>query len=85
MAKINYQIHTDAIKVNLIPPELTPQQTSVIYASETDVLNMALFGMAAKQWGDKNPDKKGDSSASMPHFPQMCFVEANKIYKSNPS
>jgi len=59
-AKINYRIHTDAIKVNLIPPELTPQQTSVIYASEADVLNMALFGMTAKQWRDKNPDKKGN-------------------------
>ena len=60
LAKINYRIHTDAIKVNLIPPELTPQQTSVIYASEADVLNMALFGMTAKQWRDKNPDKKGN-------------------------
>ena len=49
LAKINYRIHTDAIKVNLIPPELTPQQTSIIYASEADVLNMALFGMTAKQ------------------------------------
>ena len=48
LAKINYRIHTDAIKVNLIPPELTPQQTSIIYASEADVLNMALFGMTAK-------------------------------------
>ena len=60
LAKINYRIHTDAIKVNLIPPELTPQQTSVIYASEADVLNMALFGMTAKQWRDKNQDKKGN-------------------------
>jgi hypothetical protein len=49
LAKINYQIHADAIKVNLIPPELTPQQISIIYASEADVLNMALFGMTAKQ------------------------------------
>ena len=60
LAKINYRIHTDAIKVNLIPPKLTPQQTSIIYASEADVLNMALFGMTAKQWRDKNPDKKGN-------------------------
>ncbi len=60
LAKINYRIHTDAIKVNLIPPELTPQQTSTIYASEADVLNMALFGMTAKQWRDNNPDKKGN-------------------------
>ena len=60
MAKINYQIHTNAIKDNLIPTELTTQQTSIIYASEADVLNMALFGMTAKQWRDENPDKKGN-------------------------
>ena len=59
LAKINYRIHTNAIKVNLIPPELTPQQTSIIYASEADVLNMALFGMTAKQWRDANSDKQG--------------------------
>lgn len=60
LAKINYRIHTDAIKVNLIPSELTPKQTSIIYASEADVLNMALFGMTAKQWRDANPDKQGN-------------------------
>ena len=60
LAKINYRIHTDAIKANLIPIELTPQQTSVIYASEADVLNMALFGMTAKQWRESYPDKKGN-------------------------
>ena len=60
LAKINYRIHTDAIKVNLIPPELTPQQTSIVYASESDVLNMALFGMTVKEWWEKNPDKKGN-------------------------
>ena len=56
LAKINYHIHTDAIKINLIPEELTTKQTSVIYASEADVLNMALFGMTAKQWRENNPD-----------------------------
>lgn len=60
LAKINYRIHTDAIKTNLIPIELTPQQTSVIYASEADVLNMALFGMTAKQWRESYPEKKGN-------------------------
>lgn len=60
LAKINYQIHTDAIKTNLIPVELTSQQTSIIYASEADVLNMALFGMTAKQWREAYPDKKGN-------------------------
>lgn len=60
LAKINYRIHTDAIKTNLIPKELTPQQTSVIYASEADVLNVALFGMTAKQWRENHSDKKGN-------------------------
>lgn len=60
LAKINYHIHTDAIKTNLIPLELTSQQISTIYASEADVLNMALFGMTAKQWRDVYPDKKGN-------------------------
>jgi hypothetical protein len=60
LAKINYRIHTDAIKENLIPPELTKQQTTLVYASEADVLNMALFGQTARQWRDANPDKKGN-------------------------
>lgn len=60
LAKINYHIHTDAIKQNLIPQELTPQQISKVYASEADVLNVALFGMTAKQWHEKNPDLKGN-------------------------
>ena len=60
LAKINYHIHTDAIKQNLIPEELTRQQISFVYASEADVLNVALFGKTAKQWRDANPDKKGN-------------------------
>ena len=60
LAKINYHIHTDAIKHNLIPAELTPQQTSIIYANEADVLNVALFGMAAKEWREANPDLRGN-------------------------
>jgi len=60
LAKINYRIHTDAIKENLIPPELSPPQTNFIYASEADVLNMALFGMTAKQWRDSHPGEKGN-------------------------
>ena len=59
-AKINYHIHTDAIKNNLIPPKLTPQQISYVYANEADVLNVALFGMTAKEWRDQNPDLKGN-------------------------
>jgi len=60
LAKINYRIHTDAIKENLIPPALTKQQSTLVYASEADVLNMALFGQTAKEWRDSNPDKKGN-------------------------
>lgn len=60
LTKINYRIHTDAIKENLIPSELTKQQTNHVYASEADLLNMALFGKTAKQWRDKTPDKKGN-------------------------
>ncbi len=60
LAKINYRIHTDAIKQNLIPEELTPQQTSIVYANEADVLNMALFGKTAKQWRDENSELKGN-------------------------
>lgn len=60
LAKINYHIHTDAIKQNLIPPELTPQQKSFVYADEADMLNVAMFGMTAKQWREANPDLKGN-------------------------
>lgn len=56
LAKINYRIHTDAIKENLISPELSATQISLVYANEADVLNMALFGMTAKQWRDSHPD-----------------------------
>lgn len=60
LAKINYRIHTDAIQHNLIPKEVTPAQASIIYAEEADVLNVALFGMTARQWREANPDLKGN-------------------------
>ena len=60
LSKINYHIHTDAIKQNLIPAEVTAQQASRIYASEADVLNVALFGMTALEWRDAHPDLKGN-------------------------
>ena len=60
LSKINYHIHTDAIKQNLVPAELTSQQISYVYANEADVLNVALFGVTAKQWRDANPDLKGN-------------------------
>jgi hypothetical protein len=60
LSKINYRIHTDAIKQNLIPAQITAAQASIIYASEADVLNVAMFGMTAKQWREANPDLKGN-------------------------
>lgn len=60
LTKINYRIHTDAIKAHLIPAQLTSQQTNLVYASEADILNMALFGKTAKQWRDENPGNKGN-------------------------
>jgi len=60
LTKINYRIHTDAVKENLIPAELTPHQISLVYANEADLLNMALFGQTAKQWRDEHPDLKGN-------------------------
>jgi hypothetical protein len=60
LAKINYHIHTDAIKRNLIPAKLNPKQILIIYANEADVLNMAMFGMTAAEWRDANPDLKGN-------------------------
>ena len=60
LTKINYRIHTDAIKAHLVPPQLQPQHTSLIYASEADLLNMALFGKTAKQWRDENPGNQGN-------------------------
>ncbi len=60
LSKINYRIHTDAIKHNLIPAEVTKAQANIIYANEADVLNVAMFGMTAKQWRDANPTLKGN-------------------------
>ena len=60
LSKINYRIHTDAIKQNLIPTEITPAQASIIYAEEADVLNVAMFGITAKIWHAQNPELKGN-------------------------
>ena len=60
LAKINYHIHTDAIKKNLIPPQLSARQKSAVYASEADILNVAMFGMTAAEWKFANKDKKGN-------------------------
>jgi len=60
LAKINYRIHTDAIKENIIPPDITIEQQQIIYASEADVLNVAMFGKTAQQWRKENPGKEGN-------------------------
>jgi hypothetical protein len=60
LSKVNYHIHTDAIKENLIPEKISSKQSSIIYASEADVLNIALFGITAKQWREDNPSLKGN-------------------------
>jgi hypothetical protein len=60
LAKVNYRIHTDAIKAHLLPRQLTRHQTATVYASEADLLNMALFGMTAAQWREANPKEVGN-------------------------
>lgn len=60
LSKLNYRIHTDAIKQNIVPEEIDAYHKSLIYAEEADVLNVAMFGMTAKEWRDANPDKKGN-------------------------
>lgn len=60
ISKINYQIHTNAIKENLIPKTITKQQANFVYANEADLLNVALFGVTAKEWRDNNPNQKGN-------------------------
>lgn len=60
LSKINYHIHTDAIKANLIPSTLSAKQTSIVYANEADVLNVAMFGITAKEWRESNPTKQGN-------------------------
>ncbi|ERJ58684.1 KilA-N domain-containing protein [Sphingobacterium paucimobilis] len=64
LAKVNYHIHTDAIKENLIPHEITKQQVGLVYATEADLLNTALFGVTAKEWREANPDVKGTTKSS---------------------
>jgi hypothetical protein len=60
ISKINYHIHTDAIKENLIPSTLTKEQAKIIYANEADLLNVALFGLTAQEWKKQNPDLDGN-------------------------
>ncbi|OFX20043.1 MAG: DNA-binding protein [Bacteroidetes bacterium GWA2_31_9] len=78
LAKINYHIHTDAIKENLIPTELTAKQINYIYANEADMLNMALFGKTAQQWRTENPEKQGNirDYATIEHLVVLSNMES---------
>ncbi|MFP4023008.1 MAG: KilA-N domain-containing protein [Thiohalospira sp.] len=79
LTKINYRIHTDAIKENLIPDNLTPVQINHVYANEADVLNMALFGKTAKQWRDENPEKKGNIRDYANVSQLVCLVNLENL------
>jgi hypothetical protein len=79
LTKINYKIHTDAIKENLIPSTLTPKQINFIYASEADILNVALFGMTAKEWRDKNSTKKGNIRDEANVYQLVCLANLESL------
>ncbi len=79
LSKINYHIHTDAIKQNLVPAELTPAQTSAIYSSEADVLNVALFGMTAKIWREQSSEPKGNIRDSATINELICLSNMENI------
>ncbi len=82
LAKVNYRIHTDAIKENLIPKELTKHQISMVYANEADLLNVALFGSTAKEWRDKNPGPKGNirDEATIEQLVVLSNMESIKCF-----
>jgi hypothetical protein len=79
LAKVNYRIHTDAVKEHLIPPELNKDQINFIYSSEADVLNMALFGLTAKEWRDNNPEKKGNIRDDATISQLICLANLESI------
>ena len=79
LAKINYRIHTDAVKENLIPQQVTKAQINAIYASEADVLNVALFGMTAKEWRGSNRGKKGNIRDYANVSPLVCLSNLENL------
>lgn len=79
LTKINYKIHTDAIKENLIPPALSKYQITQVYANEADVLNVALFGMTAKQWRDSNLELKGNIRDYANVSQLVCLVNLENL------
>lgn len=87
LAKVNYHIHTDAIKETLIPQEITRYQASLVYANEADLLNIALFGATAKEWRDKNPGKDGNirDYATLEQLVVLSNMESIHSKECNPS
>ena len=79
LAKLNYHIHTDAIREHLIPPELRPEQISLVYASEADLLNMALFGKTAAQWRKANPGEKGNIRDQATSAQLVCLANLENL------
>ena len=79
LTKINYRIHTDAIKENLIPNSLLPQQISFLYASEADILNVALFGITAKQWRELHSDNKGNIRDEANVYQLVCLANLESL------
>lgn len=79
LAKLNYRIHTDAIREHLIPPELEPAQISLVYASEADVLNMALFGKTAAKWRSENPGEKGNIRDQADSSQLLCLANMENL------
>ncbi len=79
LTKINYRIHTDAVKENLIPENLSPKQISIVYAHEADVLNMALFGKTAKQWREENPHQNGNIRDYANVSQLVCLVNLENL------
>ena len=79
LSKINYNIHTDAIKNNLIPEEVTQRQINMIYADEADIINVALFGMTAKEWREQNSDKQGNIRDYANVAELVCLVNLENL------
>ena len=79
LTKINYRIHTDAIRENLIPKQLTSSQISYVYANEADILNVALFGLTAKQWQEENPDFKGNMRDYADVYQLVCLANLESL------
>lgn len=79
LSKINYNIHTDAIKNNLIPEEVTKKQINMIYSDEADIINVALFGMTAREWREQNPEKQGNIRDYANVAELVCLVNLENL------